>query len=135
MAQIVLINAQVILNSVDLSNRVDQVTIEYTVAEVDTTTFGNTAKRRVGGLQDNKITLEFQQDFAAAEVDATINPLIGTLTSFNIKPINSATTTINPAYTGNVLITDYKPLDAKVGDLSKLAVTWPVDGLITRATS
>lgn len=135
MAQIVLLNPQIVLNSVDLSNRCDQVTIDYTVADIDTTTFGNTAHRRIGGLQDNKITIEFQQDFAALEVDATVNPLIGTLTTFNIKPVNSATSTLNPAYTGSVLITEYKPLDGKVGDLSKFSVTWPVDGLITRATS
>lgn len=132
MAVFTLVNPQVILNSVDLSNRIDQVTIEYTVADIDTTAFGSTAKTRIGGLQDNKITFEVQQDYALAEVDATIYPLIGTLTNFNIKPVNAATSSTNPAYTGSVLVMDYKPLDGKVGDLSKMSLTWPVSGLITR---
>lgn len=129
------LNPQITLNSVDLSNHVDMVTIDYTVADIDTTTFGQVAKTRVGGLQDNKLTIEFVQDFALSSVDQTLYPLIGTLVSFNIKPTNAATTSINPAYTGSVLITEYKPLDGKVGDLLKMSVTWPLSGTITRAIS
>ena len=132
MAITVLTNAQVIINSVDLSNRIDQVTIDTKVADIDVTTFGATARQHSGGLRDDSVTLEFFQDFALAEVDATIAPLIGTLTSINIKPVNAATSSVNPAYTGNVLVTEYKPLDGKVGDASKISVTWPCNGALTR---
>lgn len=135
MSIFVLTNPQVIINSVDLSNHVDQVTVEQTFADVDTTAFGSSSKTRTSGLGDHKITVEFQQDYATAEVDATLYPLIGTVTTFNIKPVNTATSTTNPAYTGSVLITDYKPLDGKIGDLTKMSLTWPVSGAITRATS
>ncbi len=126
------LNPQLIINSVDLSNHIDMATLEYAVADIDTTTFGQTAHTRVGGLQDNKLTLSFVQDFALASVDQTLYPLIGTLATFNVKPTNGATTSINPAYTGSVLIMDYKPLDGKVGDLLKMSLTWPVSGTITR---
>jgi hypothetical protein len=134
-AQIVLLNPQIILNSVDLTGRIDMVSIDESFAEVDTTAFGQTAKRRVAGLGDNKVTIEFQQDFTAAEVDQTINPLLGTITSLTVKPLNAATSSVNPAYVMNVLVNQYKPVDGKVGDLSKASLTWPVDGTVTRATS
>lgn len=129
------LNPQVILNSVDLSNRIDQATLDLTYAAVETTTFGQTAKTYAGGLGDHKLTLEFMQDFAVAEVDATLSPIVGTLVPFNIKPTNSATSSVNPAYTGTVLITEYKPMDGKVGDALKLSATWNISGAVTRATS
>jgi hypothetical protein len=135
MAITVLINPQIIINSVDLTNHIDTVTIEETFADVDTTAFGQTAKTRLAGLGDHKITLNFQQDFAAASVEATIYPLIGTLTTFNIKPLLQATSTLNPAYTGTILVTDWKPLDGKIGALEMSSVTWPVNGSITKAFS
>jgi hypothetical protein len=133
--QIVLTNPQIVVNSVDLSARCDMVTLEEIFADIDTTAFGQSARTRVGGLGDHKFTAEFQQDFGAGSVDATINPLVGLTTSITVKPVNAATTTLNPAYTFTVLITQWKPIDGKVGDLSKASVTWPVSGAIVRATS
>lgn len=132
---IILINPQIIINSVDLTGHIDQVTIEETFADVDTTVFGQSAKTRAAGLGDHKFTLEFQQDFAAASVDATISPLIGLTTSITCKPVNGATSTTNPAFTFTVLVNQWKPMDGKVGDLSKASVTWPISGAVTRALS
>lgn len=135
MAVLVLLNPQIVVNSVDLSNRIDTVALEETFADVDTTAFGSTSKTRVAGLGDHKVTLNFQQDFAAAEVEATIYPLIGTTTSITVKPLNQTTTTTNPAYTFTVLVTDWKPVDGKVGALATSSVTWPISGGVTKATS
>jgi hypothetical protein len=135
MAVTVLLNPQIIVNSVDLSNRIDTVSIEETFADVDTTAFGSTSKTRLAGLGDNKFSAEFQQDFAAAEVEQTVYPLIGTLASVTVKPLNAATSTVNPAYTFQVLVTDWKPVGGKVGDLLKSSVSWPISGSVTKATS
>lgn len=135
MAQMLLNNVSVIINSVDLSSRIDDVSVEETYADVDTTTFGNTAKRRIAGLGDNKVTLEFQQDFAAASVEATIGPLVGTIVPVDIKPLSGVTSSTNPAYSFNALINDWKPLSGKVGEIPKISVTWPIDGTITKAVA
>jgi hypothetical protein len=135
MAQIVLLNPQIIINSVDLSGRIDQVTIEMSYADLDTTTFGNTSKTRVAGLGDHKVTLEFQQDESASSVEATIFPLIGQPTTVSIKPVSGATTTTNPAYSFTASVQDWKPLDGKVGDIVKSSITWPISGDVTKATS
>lgn len=135
MAVSIFVTPQIIINSVDLTNRIDMATLEETYADIDTTAFGSASKTRVAGLGDHKITLEFQQDFAAAEVEATIYPLIGTTTSVTMKPLSSVTSTTNPAYTFTVLVTDWKPMDGKVGDLIKSSVSWPISGPVTKAFS
>jgi hypothetical protein len=136
MAVIVLLSPQIIVNSVDLSNHIDTVTINESFAAVDTTAFGSAgSKTYVAGLGDHKITLNFQQDFAASSVEATIYPLIGTAASFNIKPLAGTTSTTNPAYTGLMLVDGWTPITGKVGALMMSSVTWPVSGVVTKATS
>jgi len=135
MAVTVLLTPQIIINSVDLTNRIDTVTIDETFAAVDTTAFGSSAKTFIAGLGEHKFTCEFQQDFAAAEVEATIYPLLGTVVAVTVKPLSSTTSTTNPAYTFNVLVDEWKPVDGKVGDLLKSSATWPISGAVTKAFS
>lgn len=132
MSTLVLTNAQIVINSVDLSSHVDTVTIEQNYADVDVSTFGTTSKQHAAGLSDNKLTLNFLQDFATASVDATIFPLVGLTTSFNIKPVASATSSTNPAYTGTVVVLQWKPLDGKIGAAAVASVAWPISGNVTR---
>lgn len=131
MSKTVLTNVSVLVNSVNLSAWVDTVTLEQSYADVDTTAFGQTAKTRIAGLGDHKCTLDFQQDWALAAVEATILPLVGTLTQVVVTVPNATTaSSTNPAYTFTVLVTSWKDVDGKIGDLSKSSVTWPVSGAI-----
>ncbi len=132
---IIVTNPKITINSVDLTGHIDSISIEETFADVDTTTFGQGAKTRLGGLGDHKCTLEFQQDFAVSSVEATIAPLKGLTTQIVVLPINATTTSTNPSYTFTVLVTDWKDLDAKVGEKSMASVTWPISGAVTKATS
>jgi len=132
---IVITNANVSIGGVDLSSHITKVTLSTKRAEVETTTFGNTAKRRVAGLADNSVSIDFNQDFAAATVEATIYPLIGSTAVVVVKPNGTATGTANPSYTFNALVTEWMPLDAQVGDLASASVTFPIDGTITKAVA
>lgn len=131
----VLINPQIVINSVDLSNHCTSVTIEETFAAVDTTAFGSGAKTYLAGLGDHKVSIDFQQDYGSSSVEQTVSPLVGLTTSVVIKPLNASTSTTNPAYSFTVLVDDWKPLDGKIGDLITSSVSWPVSGSITKATS
>lgn len=136
MAVTVLLNASIVINSVDLSNHITSVEIDEKYADIDTTAFQTGgSKTRVAGLGDHGVTINFQQDYAASSVEATIYPLVGTNASFAIKPLNSTTTTTNPAYTFSALITEWKPIAGKVGDLLVSSATWPVNGSVTKAFS
>jgi hypothetical protein len=136
MARIVLTDVGVLINNVDLSDHIASVTINQSVDAVETTAFGDGGRTRIGGLEDSSITLDFHQDFASGEVDATIAPLVGGTASFDIGPFGTAVAASGtaPRFTGTVLLTEWTPLNGTVGDLSTASVTWPVSGVVTRGT-
>jgi len=137
MAGLVLTNAYVTINSVNLSDHITSITINTTDDVIDTTAFGSTARTRVAGLGDNSVTIEFQQDYAAANVEATINTsgssLVGTTTTIVVKPNGSTTSATNPSYTFSALVSEWQPLNGAVGELATASVTWPISGEITKA--
>lgn len=132
---IVVTNANVTIGGVDLSSHITKVTLSSSRAEIETTTFGNTARRRVAGLADNSVAIDFNQDFAAATVEATLYPLLGSTAAVVVKPNGTATSSTNPSYSFNALVTEWMPLDAQVGELASASITWPVDGTIAKATA
>jgi hypothetical protein len=136
MARIVLTNAYVTVNSVDVSDHVASVTLNSSIDVVETTAFGTTgARTRIGGLADNSITLEFHQDYASGSIEATVYPLLGTTTTVVVKPNGSTTSATNPSYTATALVSEWTPLNGAVGELATASVTWPVSGAITKATA
>jgi len=137
MARIVLTDVAVVVGAVDLSDHVSSVTISTTYDVLETTAFagGNVpaaAKTRIAGLADNSVTLEFHQDFAAGEVEATIYPLLGTSAAVRISPTTGAVSATNPEYQFNALISEWTPLNGAVGELATASVTWPVTGAIVK---
>ena len=138
MARIVLTNAYVTINSVNLSDHIASITLTTTDDVIETTAFGSSARTRVGGLADNSVALEFHQDYASSSVEATINgspSLVGTVTAVVVKPNGSTTAADNPSYSFNALVSEWTPLNGAVGELATASVTWPIDGNITKAVS
>lgn len=137
MARIVLTNVKVEVGAVDLSDHVASVTLSTTYDVLETTAFagGNVpqaAKTRIAGLVDNSVTLEFHQDFAATEVEATIYPLLGTSTAVTVKPVDAAVAADNPEYQFNAIVSEWTPLNGAVGELATASVTWPITGPIVK---
>jgi len=133
MARIVLTDAKVTINSVNLSSFIASVSLSTTTDVIETTAFGSTAaKTRVAGLQDNSVTLEFHQDFATSSVEATIYPLLGSNTTIVVSPTSTVSAT-SPSYSFTALVSEWTPLNGGVGELATASVTWPVSGAITKA--
>ena len=135
MARIVLTNAVVKINNVDLSDHIASVELAQEVEEVETTAFGNTARTRVGGLANNSLSLDFHQDFATSSVDQTITPLIGGTASFEVIANGTAVSATNPKWTGTVLVTEWTPVSGAIGELATASITWPISGAVTRGTA
>jgi hypothetical protein len=144
MARLVLTNAEVTIGGVNLSDHIASITLGSTYDVVETTAFAGTsgasgnvplaAKTRVAGLVDNSVTLEFHQDFAAASVEATIYPLLGTVVACVVQPVAAANVEAsNPSYSFNAVISEWTPLNGAVGELATASVTWPITGAITKA--
>ena len=135
MAQIVLTNAYISVNSVVLSDRANSVTLNYEVDSVESTTFGSSGHTFVGGLQNNSCEVSFMQDFAAANVEATVYPLVGTQTTVVIKPNGSTTGATNPAYTlTGTFLAAHTPVAAAVGEMAMTSLTF-TGGTLAKATS
>ena len=133
MTKLVLTDAKVVINSVNLSDHITNITLDTKTDVVETTGFSQTSKNRVAGLIDNTVTLDFVQDFASASVEATIYPLIGTVVAMTVAPTSGADViTSNPTYSFNALVSDWAPLKGAVGQLSTASVTWSISGAITK---
>ena len=133
MAKLVLTDAKVVINSVNLSDHITNITLDSKTDVIETTGFSQTSKNRVSGLTDNTVTLDFVQDFASSSVEATIYPLVGTVVAITVAPTSGADViTSNPTYSYNALVSDWTPLKGAVGQLSTASVTWSISGAITK---
>lgn len=135
MATIVLVDASVTINSVDLSDHVRSVTISYSADMVEDTNMGDNTHLMLGGLKNWNIDVEFSQDYAASEVDATLFPLVGTTFTVDVKPTSAAVSATNPKYTATGILESYNPIAGSVGELSTTSVTIQPAGDLSRATS
>lgn len=137
-SKFILRDCSITVNGVDFSSHVSSVEISLKKASVDTTNFSGGGKEQQAGLKEDEFTIDFQQDFNAAEVDATLFPLYDLESEFTVvvKPTASAVSATNPSFTGTCILLEYTPLTGKVGDLSTTKVKFPTQrNGITRATS
>lgn len=135
MATFAVTDASVTVGGTDLSDHVRQVSINVSAEELDDTAMGDDWHSRLAGLKDWSVTVEWNQDFAASSVDATIWAAFGTTAAIVFKPTSAAVGATNPSYTGDALISDYTPIDSSVGDLAVVSTTWPGAGALARATA
>lgn len=117
MGKMVLKDASLTLNAVDLSDHVKQITLNYKAELQDKTAMGDDGRARIAGLKDWDADIEFYQDYAASSVDATLFPLVGaTGITVVIKPTSGAVSATNPSYTGVGVLESYQPVGGTVGE-------------------
>jgi hypothetical protein len=137
MALLVMTNAYIYLNGAnDISDHCNKVAFEVEAEELDSTTFGSTGyKSMLGGLKSGQLSLSLKHDYAAANLDSILWPLLGTVVTFQIQAVAGTVTTSNPKYTGSVLISKLTPIAGDVGALGEFDVSWPTTSTVTRGTS
>lgn len=119
MATLVYTDARVEINSINLSDHVKSVEIQYQAELLDDTVMGTSGTRsNKPGLKNWTITCNFLQDYAAASVDATLFGLIGAdAFPVKVRPTTSAISATNPEFQGNAVLESYPPLTGEVGAL------------------
>ena len=112
--------ATLVVNGVDLSDHVREITINMENEDLDATAMGAVSKAHAVGLRDDRFEVTFLQDYTAGKVDATLVPLQGSSTPFTVfcKPSSAATSSSNPSYTLSALLFNYTPIDVSVGEVS-----------------
>ena len=99
MAALVLIDPFIIINGVDLSSHFTSISIEPSADLQEDTAFGDEWMSRVGGLKDFSMSGDYNQDFAAGALDATLWPLLGVSTPIIVRS-QSAAASPTPLTTG-----------------------------------
>lgn len=136
MANLVFKNAYVLINSVDLSDHVRQVTLNYKAEQQDDTAMGDSARSRIPGLLDWDLDIEFFQDYASGKVDATLFSLVGAAPfAIAVRPVNTTIASTNPEYQGNAVLESYQPMGGAVGENLMAPTKFMGVGVLTRDTT
>lgn len=114
------------------SDYVTQVDLPIEVADLVTTAFGDTWDERIGGLKSFTMGVTFHQDFVDNGLDEVMFAALGTVITFALRPVNTTIGTGNPEFQGSVLVSQWTPIGASVGELATVTVSWPGSGAIVR---
>lgn len=142
MAVQIIKNPVIILNGGTVSSSATQCSISVEWDDVETTSFDSATagwRTRIQGLGSGTFDVEWNQDYAAGGIDATVWALAtataGT-SSVEVRPASTAAAgSSNPKYTFSVVLTGWNPIDSAVGDLATVSTSWPITGVVTRATA
>lgn len=129
----VLFDAYISINSNVISDHGNKVEMNVTLEDLETTTFGQTYKTRLGGLKDGTVAITLLNDFTASQLDSIMWPLLGTVVPFEVRVTSAVRSATNPAYTGFILINGWKPIAGDVGKLATVDMTFPTSSTVTRA--
>ena len=124
------------VNSVDLSDHVNQVTLNRNFDQLEVTAMGDSGHRFIKGLEASSISLDFLNDTASASVLQTLQAAWGTnVTLVLLQNKGTAVSATNPLYTMTVLVNNTTDINGATGDLSTQNVTWQVSGTIAVANT
>lgn len=124
------------VNSVDLSDHVNNITLNRNFDELEVTAMGDSGHKFIKGLEASSITLDFLNDTATASVLQTLQAAWGTnVTVVLLQNKGTAVSATNPLYTMTALINGTTDINGATGDLSTQSVTWNVSGTVAVATS
>ena len=124
------------VNSVDLSDHVNSVTLNRNFDQLEVTAMGDSGHRFIKGLEASSITLDFLNDTASTSVLQTLQAAWGTnVTLVLLQNKGTAVSATNPLYTMTVLVNNTTDINGATGDLSTQNVTWQVSGTIAVANT
>lgn len=136
MATFVWTSAHVKINSVDESDHVSQVQLNYNAEVLDETIMATAATRiHTPGLFDWSVDVTLFDDFADADVDDLLFALVGAAAfPIILRPTQAVIGATNPEYRGNVIL-EGDPVGGTVGELATKTLTFQSAGVLTRNDS
>jgi len=124
------------VNSVDLSDHVNNITLNRNFDQLEVTAMGDSGHKFIKGLEASSITLDFLNDTATSSVLQTLQAAWGTnVTLVLLQNKGTAVSATNPLYTMTVLVNGTTDINGATGDLSMQSVTWDVSGTIAVANT
>jgi hypothetical protein len=135
MADIVLTDVDVTLNSVDLSTHVKSVTLSTSTEALESSTMGSPWRTFNVGPDGWTASITFLQDFAASQVNASLAVIFAARAAVTliILPTSAGVGAGNPSYTGSVILTEQPILDGGWGENGEVTINLQGSGALTRA--
>lgn len=136
MPTLVFTDCFVLINSVNVSDHTKSATLNYQAAMLDDTVMTKTTKSNKPGLLEWSLDVEMLNDYAVSSIDATMFALVGAAAfPIEVRPTSGARSTSNPGYTGNGVLANYSPIDAKIGELATAKISIKCASTLARQTS
>jgi hypothetical protein len=113
-----------------IGDNANQVTLTIGQDSLESTAFGDTGHRFVGGLQSVEVTIEFFLAYggsgATAEVETALADMVGKgSTTLIISPSGTTESASNPEYTiTNAMLENFTPINSPVGELATVTATF-----------
>jgi len=125
----------VTLNSVALSDHVTMATINRVFDELEVTAMGDSAHKFVKGLEASTIQLDFLNDTAASNVNATLQAAWGTTVTLTLKQTSAVISATNPEYQTTVLVNNTQDINGGPADISSQSITFTCNSPIVVDTT
>lgn len=137
MAKFVLTEPVIVFAGSTVTSSAAAVTISLEVDDVETTAFGSSGgwRTRIGGLKQGTVDFEFHQDFGTGAIDSLFSSNFGGTAAVKVRSGTAAISATNPEFQFDVLVNKWNPIDGSVGDLATNNVSFPITGVVTRATA
>lgn len=140
MAEAVITNQYVLLNSVDLSTRLIGTDFADIVEAQEASRMGTTSRISLPGLIGHTLRMRFLQDYAASgagSVDATVSAIVSARSQVAIawRPVNTTIGTTNPEYQATVSVSNYMRAAGRVGETDVAEVEFMFCSAVVRDTS
>jgi hypothetical protein len=112
--------------SYDLSDQGNACTITIGQDSLESTAFGDTGHRFVGGLQSVEVSIDFFLSYGTDEVEAALADMVGQGTTvLTISPSGATESASNPEYTiTNAMLENFTPINSTVGELATVTATF-----------
>jgi hypothetical protein len=107
------------------------------VDEIEVTAMGDTAHKFVGGLQAATLTVDFLNDWAAAQVCTTLQSAFNTTVAVSMITVKgTAVSATNPTYQFSIFVNNLTPVGSGgVGDVATSSLSFTVNTAVTVSTS
>ena len=112
--------------SYDLSDQANACTITIGQDSLESTAFGDTGHRFVGGLPSVEVSIDFFLSYGATEVETALAAMVGQgSTTLVISPSGTVESASNPEYTiTNAMMESFTPINSTVGELATVTATF-----------
>jgi len=123
--------------SIDISSLVTNAVINQIVDELEVTSMGDLSHRFVAGLQSGTFSIDCINDWAASQVNTTLNAAFGQTISVSVITVKgTAVSATNPSYQFSILVNNLTPIGTGgVAEVASSSLSFTVNSAITVSTT